>query len=74
MNSKGDPDVVRMLLDARRFILAHAEVIIESALHVYYSALPFVPKDTLLYQTYCHEGNDSISVLQGMWNLTGRFA
>src|ERR1700721_2210858 len=55
-----------MLSDASRFIRANSAVIIESALHVYYSALPFVPKNTLFYETYSHEGNHSIKVLQGV--------
>src|ERR1700686_3017186 len=55
-----------MLSDALRFIFAHAEVIEASALHVYYSALPFVPKSTLLYKTYSHEGEHSVQVLQGV--------
>jgi WD40 repeat protein len=66
MKSNGGHDLVTMLSDARRFILAHAEAIFESASHVYYSALPFVPKSTLLYETYCYEGKHSIGVLQGV--------
>ena len=66
MKSKCDSHLVVMLSDAYRFILAHAEQIAASALDVYYSALPFVPKDTLLYETYSREGNRSISVLQGV--------
>ena len=65
MDSKCDPHLVAMLSDAYRFILAHAEQIAASALDVYYSALPFVPKDALLYETYSHEEDKSISVLQG---------
>ena len=55
-----------MLSDGHRFILSHTEVITASALHVYYSALPFVPKKTLLFKTYSEEGKDSIGVLQGV--------
>jgi WD40 repeat protein len=66
MRSKCDRDVVEMLSDANRFILAHAEMIAESALHVYYSALPFVPRNTLLYGRYWHEGAHSVTVLQGV--------
>ena len=58
--------LVTILLDAYRFILTHTEVITASALHVYYSALPFVPKNSVLYEMYSHEGNSSISVLRGI--------
>jgi WD40 repeat protein len=37
-----------------------------SALHVYHSALPFVPKNSLLYRKYSHEESQSVKVLQGV--------
>ncbi|KAF9512576.1 hypothetical protein BS47DRAFT_1486132 [Hydnum rufescens UP504] len=64
--SKSKAIVVRILSDSRRFILAHGEVIRASALHVYHSALPFTPHDTVLYKTYYEGGGDSIKVLQGV--------
>ena len=72
MDSQCESHLIRMLSDALQFILTHAESIAASALHVYYSALPFVPKSTMLYQTYSHEGDHSIRVLQGVesdWSL-----
>ncbi|KAF9505219.1 hypothetical protein BS47DRAFT_1374330 [Hydnum rufescens UP504] len=58
--SKSKPTVIRILSDSHRFILVYAEVIRASALHVYHSALPFTPHNTLLYKTYCGEGVDSV--------------
>ncbi|KAF9517546.1 hypothetical protein BS47DRAFT_1389797 [Hydnum rufescens UP504] len=66
INSKCEPILVTMLSDAYRFILTHGEVIRESALHVYYSALPFTPRETVLYQTYGQGTKDCIKVLQGV--------
>ncbi|KAF9512726.1 hypothetical protein BS47DRAFT_1330217 [Hydnum rufescens UP504] len=64
VSSKCKAILVTLLADARRFILAHAEVIRASALHVYHSALPFTPHDTALYKVYCKETRHSIRVLQ----------
>ena len=55
-----------MLSDLSHFVLAHAEVIKASALHVYFSALPFSPHHTALFKAYSHEASDYISVLQGV--------
>jgi WD40 repeat protein len=55
-----------MLSDIYRFVLAHAQVIRESALHVYYSALVFTPHDTAFYKAYCNEDVNFIRVLQGL--------
>jgi len=65
-SSKCESSVLRILSDSRRFIRAHGEVIRESALHVYHSALPFTPHDTLLYKAYCGDGKGSMKVLQGL--------
>ena len=38
--------------DANSFIASSREAIERSASHIYISALPFTPKDSLIYQTY----------------------
>ncbi|KAF9506343.1 hypothetical protein BS47DRAFT_1428372, partial [Hydnum rufescens UP504] len=55
-----------MLADAYRFILAHGEVIQESALQVYHSALAFTPCDNALYERYSEDVKSCIRVLQGV--------
>jgi hypothetical protein len=45
-----------MLNDCRRFLLRFNEVISHSSLHIYYSALPFVPTSTKLCQKFKHRG------------------
>ena len=57
---------ITILSDAHRFIIAHAEVIRASALHVYHSALAFTPHDTALYKAYSQNATHSVSVLQGV--------
>ncbi|KIL56063.1 hypothetical protein M378DRAFT_17418 [Amanita muscaria Koide BX008] len=49
----------QLLSDASRFILKFYEVIKRSALHTYYSALPFTPSDTLLYRRYSKQAADN---------------
>ncbi|KAI0315273.1 WD40-repeat-containing domain protein, partial [Amylostereum chailletii] len=55
-----------LLYDCYRFLLSHHIVIADSALHVYYTALPFTPHDTTVYKTYEHETGQSVRVLQGI--------
>ncbi|KAI0269379.1 hypothetical protein BC834DRAFT_866064 [Gloeopeniophorella convolvens] len=43
---------IELLQDAIRFLGRFGSVISKSAVHVYYSAFPFVPRDTMLYRTY----------------------
>ncbi|KAF9505145.1 hypothetical protein BS47DRAFT_1400678 [Hydnum rufescens UP504] len=65
MNSKCEVIVITLLDNARQFILAHCELIQESALQVYHSALAFTPYDTALYKTYSKDVKSCIRVLQG---------
>ncbi|KAF9514157.1 hypothetical protein BS47DRAFT_1329073, partial [Hydnum rufescens UP504] len=65
ISSKCEGTVITMLADARRFILAHGELIRGSALQVYHSALAFTPYDTELYKTYSKDVKSCIRVLQG---------
>ncbi|KAF9505141.1 hypothetical protein BS47DRAFT_1386036 [Hydnum rufescens UP504] len=58
--------VIALLADARRFLLAHRELIRGSALQVYHSALAFTPYDTALYKTYSKDVQSCIRVLQGV--------
>ncbi|KAF9518938.1 hypothetical protein BS47DRAFT_1388613 [Hydnum rufescens UP504] len=66
MDSKCEATLITMLADGRRFILAHCELIRESALQVYHSALAFTPYETVLYKTYSKDVESCIEVLQGV--------
>ncbi|KAM6495266.1 Quinonprotein alcohol dehydrogenase-like superfamily [Amanita muscaria] len=46
------PDITKLFSDGLRFISKFYEIIEHSALHIYYSALPFTPTESLLYRTY----------------------
>ncbi|KIL56045.1 hypothetical protein M378DRAFT_17436 [Amanita muscaria Koide BX008] len=48
-------DLCQLLSDGLRFISKFYEIIERSALHTYYSALPFTPTDSLLYRRYIDE-------------------
>jgi WD40 repeat protein len=53
-----------MANDSQRFVKTFREPISQSALHVYASAIPFTPGDTLLYSTYGNKHD--IRVLEGI--------
>ena len=59
-------ETLDLLNDTYRFLTSHHPTISESAMHTYYSALPFTPHNTRLYQLYEQETSDSITVLQGL--------
>ena len=59
-------EIVDLLNDAYRFLSSYNQTISESAMHTYYSALPFTPHNTHLYQLYEQETRHSITVLQGI--------
>ena len=59
-------DLVVLLQDGYRLLMFHQSGISQSALQVYDSALPFVPKSALLYQTYQHEAKGAVRVLHGV--------
>ena len=61
-----NPETLDLLNDAYRFLLSHHQAISESAMHTYYSALPFTPHNTRLYHLYEQETSHSITVLQGL--------
>ncbi|KAM6503402.1 WD40-repeat-containing domain protein [Amanita muscaria] len=52
-------DLHQLLSDALRFISKFYEVVKRSALHTYYSALPFTPSDSLLYRRYSKQAVDN---------------
>ena len=60
------PETLDLLNDTYRFVFSHHQTISESAMHTYYSALPFTPHDTRLYHLYEQEASHSITVLQGL--------
>jgi WD40 repeat protein len=67
LTSPADHDLMELMNDAKRFTLQYFDAINESALHVYYSALLFTPRDTLLRKTYQHELGDAfITVSRGL--------
>ena len=59
-------ETLDLLNDTYRFLFSHHETISESAMHTYYSALPFTPHNTCLYHLYEQETSHSITVLQGL--------
>ncbi|KIL65667.1 hypothetical protein M378DRAFT_10761 [Amanita muscaria Koide BX008] len=58
-------DLHRLLSDASRFMPKFYEVVNRSALHTYYSALPFTPTDSLLYARYIEEAVHNICDIEG---------
>ncbi|KIL55755.1 hypothetical protein M378DRAFT_173363 [Amanita muscaria Koide BX008] len=58
-------DLHQLLSDASRFISKSYAVIKQSALHTYYSALPFTPTDSLLYRRYIKEARHNICGIEG---------
>ncbi|KIL55885.1 hypothetical protein M378DRAFT_173204 [Amanita muscaria Koide BX008] len=58
-------DLHRLLSDALRFISKFYELINRSALHTYYSALPFSPTSSLLYRRYIKEARHNICGIEG---------
>jgi WD40 repeat protein len=55
-----------MLYDGYRFIISHQECISKGAMLVYRTALPFTPRNSLLFKTYEKETNDAVRVLCGV--------
>ncbi|KIL56963.1 hypothetical protein M378DRAFT_423551 [Amanita muscaria Koide BX008] len=58
-------DLHQLLSDALRFIAKFYELIKRSALHTYYSALPFTPTDSLLYRRYIKDAVDNACSIEG---------
>ncbi|KIL61245.1 hypothetical protein M378DRAFT_167241 [Amanita muscaria Koide BX008] len=58
-------DLHQLLSDALRFISKFYTVINRSALHTYYSALPFAPTCSLLYRQYIKEARHNIGGIEG---------
>ncbi|KIL69388.1 hypothetical protein M378DRAFT_8044, partial [Amanita muscaria Koide BX008] len=64
-------DLHRLLKDALHFIAKFHKLIKRSALHTYYSALPFTPTYNLLHRRYIKEVEHNICGIQGgpeKWN------
>ena len=59
-------EIADLLNDTYRFLFSHLTTISESAMHTYYSALPFTPHGTRLYRLYERETSHSITVLRGL--------
>ncbi|KAM6491774.1 hypothetical protein JOM56_012814 [Amanita muscaria] len=59
------PVLHELLLDALRFISKFYEIINQSALHTYHSALPFSPTDSLLYRRYIRETEHNTCCIDG---------
>ncbi|KIL64920.1 hypothetical protein M378DRAFT_77648, partial [Amanita muscaria Koide BX008] len=58
-------DLHQLLSDALRFISKFYELIKRSALHTYYSALPFSPTSSLLYRRYIKDARHYIRGIEG---------
>ena len=65
VNTSGNAETLELLNDTYRFLFSHHQTISKSAMHTYYSALPFTPHNTRLYHLYEQETSHSITVLQG---------
>ena len=63
---KPPADLVELFYDAERFVLEFFDPISLSALHIYHSALPFVPSSTRLRRTYAHELTGVLTVISGL--------
>ena len=66
VNASCNAEIADLLNDAYRFLSSYNQTISSSAMHTYYSALPFTPHDTHLYRLYEQETRHSITVLQGI--------
>ena len=66
MNSHKASDVYRILQDAERLILEFFPAISVSALHVYFSALPFSPTISQIVKTYDRECKNTVNVQWGL--------
>ena len=66
VNASCNAETLDLLNDTYRFLFSHHQTISESAMHTYYSALPFTPHNTRLYHLYEQETSHSIIVLQGL--------
>ena len=66
VNASCNAEKLDLLNDTYRFLSSHHHTISESAMHTYYSALPFTPHNTRLYHLYEQEASHSITVLQGL--------
>ncbi|KIL58996.1 hypothetical protein M378DRAFT_283149 [Amanita muscaria Koide BX008] len=58
-------DLHELLSEALRFIGKFYELIKGSALHTYYSALPFTPSNSLLYRRYIKDAVDNVCSIEG---------
>ena len=65
VNTSCNAETLELLNDTYRFLFSHHQTISESAMHTYYSALPFTPHNTRLYHLYEQETSHSIKVLRG---------
>ncbi|KIL55646.1 hypothetical protein M378DRAFT_173461 [Amanita muscaria Koide BX008] len=65
LNLSMSSDLHQLLSDALHFISTSYELIKRSALHTYYSALPFSPTDTLLYRRYIKEARHNVCGIEG---------
>src|SRR5262245_48731111 len=54
-----------MLYDSERFTIESYRTIERSSQHVYYSCLPFAPRESELYKAYGTEAKTSVNVLMG---------
>ncbi|KZP12187.1 WD40 repeat-like protein [Athelia psychrophila] len=66
------PDVLKLIEDAERLVLEFFDPITESAMHLYHSALPFLPTTTHLRRVYAHEIVGVISVQCGLQKTWGK--
>ena len=75
MSQVGDRShqLANLVNDASRFLSHHGDTISFNALHVYHSALPFTPTETLLREVYAHELETSVKAPHGVeqeWDPT----
>ena len=55
-------DALTLLEDAERLVVLYMDCISQCALHVYLSALSFVPKNTAIYKTFKHQSLVSLII------------
>ncbi|GJJ10685.1 hypothetical protein Clacol_004912 [Clathrus columnatus] len=68
-------DLYNFVVDGKRFIQLFGSVILESAPHVYLSALPFCPQQSIIYQTFINRFSKTLRIASGPlqgWPLAQR--
>ncbi|TDL18042.1 hypothetical protein BD410DRAFT_753717, partial [Rickenella mellea] len=64
-NANEFPQLLILVQDAKKIVHEFYHLINQSAMHIYNSALPFIPQQTILYKTYFSKWRKLVKVLNG---------